>query len=406
MKRRIKSSEGRAPAPLADLRIRPQRLMVSLRREINRTEVKPCVVPGESVRAGDAVARGPALTLHSALDGRVETVEDAAIRIAVSDRQEPVPVSPAGIPDPDQLSAFASAMGLSGMGGSMFPSSIKLAASREAHTLIINAVECEPGIEIDEALLLEQPDLVTAGVRALHAALGFESTVLAVKPSSVQRLSKLAESVGWDICAMSEYYPGGAEKLIVRRLAGRMPPTGTLPFHWGYLVLSSASLWSLARSVSEGRPCIDRPLTVVAAGREPVNLIAPIGCPIGDVLDACGVEPTGDDRLIVAGGLMMGRRVSRDDPVLKGTNALFSLPIARRLTEPEKPCTLCGSCFDACPLKLHPIGMAERILRGERSRALEAHLEECFLCGACSAVCPSDIPLVQTFQQGKQWRRE
>ena len=110
--------------------------------------------------------------------------------------------------------------------------------------------------------------------------------------------------------------------------------------------------------------------------------------------------------MIVAGGLMMGRRVSREDAVLKGTNALFHLPTGRRLVQPEEPPTPWGSRTYACPLKLHPIGMADRIRRGKRSRALEAQLEECFLCGACSAVCPSDIPLVQTFHRGKQWRRE
>jgi electron transport complex protein RnfC len=50
--------------------------------------------------------------------------------------------------------------------------------------------------------------------------------------------------------------------------------------------------------------------------------------------------------------------------------------------------------------------MADRIKQRKHSKALAAQLNECFLCGACSAVCPADIPLVEYFQQGKQWLRE
>jgi len=71
------------------------------------------------------------------------------------------------------------------------------------------------------------------------------------------------------------------------------------------------------------------------------------------------------------------------------------------LTKPEDPCILCGACFDACPLGLHPSGMAERIKARQSSAALSAQLRECFLCGACSAVCPSNIPLAQYFRAAK-----
>ena len=102
----------------------------------------------------------------------------------------------------------------------------------------------------------------------------------------------------------------------------------------------------------------------------------------------------------------MGRSAGLDFRIGKGTNALMVLPIEQRLVRAESPCILCGSCFDACPLGLHPVGMVNRIRERRRSRALEHQLNECFLCGACSAVCPADIPLVQVLREGKSWMRE
>ena len=404
MKRSVQASTGRPTAPLEVLPALPVDLSFPLGEPVNRCALNPVVKPGDDVPCGASLAEGPHLVVHASVSGRVASVD--ADRILLRHEHDDQPASFATCPRPHagQLPAFARDMGWVGMGGSMFPTSIKLGAAKRIHTLIINAVECEPGIQIDEALMMHAPDTVRSGIDALRQALSIKRFALALKQPSVAHGMPFATACGAELLRMPDRYPGGAEKLLVARLEGRMPPAGQLPAAIGYLVFSVASLWALGRRLQNGEPSILRPLSLVTR-RQTRNLLVPVGTPVGHVLDACKVAVDPGD-LIIAGGLMMGRRVDRQSPVLKGTNALFVQPAGERLAKPEQPCIACGSCFDVCPLGLHPIGMADRIRARAQSRALDAQLDECFLCGACSAVCPSDIPLVQIFQQGKTWKRE
>lgn len=404
MRRLIRPGTGHAPGPIEELSARPaQRLTLPLDAATNRCAVLPTVLPGEPVAGGQPVARGESMVMHAPWSGRVcETT--AAHLVIEAQKSGPANFAPVEAPSGSEgLAAFAAAMGLAGMGGSMFPGAVKLRAASSIHTLVVNAVECEPEIEIDEALVLQQGERVAAGIGLLRRALAIGQTVLAVKRGSALAASRAIANEPVRVLVMPNRYPAGAEKLIVGRLTGRLPPAGVLPVHLGHLVFSAASLWALGRRAVEGRPSLDRPLTLVGPDGHRRNLVVPLGTGIGDLLAAAGIPDDPARRLLVAGGLMMGRRASPDSPVLKGTNAVFVRMPERRLGKPEEPCILCGSCFDACPLGLHPIGMAERIRTGLATSALRAQLDACFLCGACSAVCPSEIPLVQHFHEGKAW---
>ncbi len=407
MKRRIHSYAPDESAPPECLSKLPATVFIPLDAAINRCDMQAVVMPGEKVAFASPLAQGEHLVAHAPIAGRVDRVDADGIvlRREDADAVAGVDLHPGKIESAAAMPGFVRNMGLAGMGGSMFPASIKLAAAarQTVHTLVVNAVECEPGIRIDESLLLHDIDTVRAGLDALVAALGCRRTVLAVKRSATHRLSTALENMAEsELLRMPDHYPAGAEKLIVARLEGRMPAIGQLPIALGYVVFSVASLWALGRRLRTGEPSVMRPLTL-ATPKASYNLLVPVGTPVGHVLECLGIRRDPETEFLVAGGLMMGRRIDESAPVLKGTNAIFVRPASSRLLRAESPCILCGSCFDICPLKLHPIGMAERIRAGRRSRSLDAQLEECFLCGACSAVCPADIPLVQIFHRGKAW---
>jgi electron transport complex protein RnfC len=402
MKRFVRSTVHADVAPLENLAEQPKILIFPLDADVNRCEIKPVVKPGESVARGSVIAEGEHLCLHASLSGTIESITDTHIKLRPDGEQRNVAFSPAFL-DASEAHAFAREMGWVGMGGSMFPSSIKLRAAKQIHTLVINAVECEPGIQIDEVLLHQESETVIAGLDALRRAYGVEKTVLGVKRPSAEHSKDLAETSKAQLLVMPDRYPGGAEKLLIAKLEGKMPPSGLLPPSLGYLVFSVASLWALGKRVLSGEPSITRPLTLVSEGKT-INLLVPIGATVGDILVASGVTP-GPNDILITGGLMMGQRVDMHDPVLKGTNAIFVQHADERLVREEDPCIGCGSCFDVCPLGLHPISMADRIRDKQMSPALAGQLDECFLCGACSAVCPSDIPLAQVFREGKAWKR-
>lgn len=404
MRRIIAAHDGKAPTPLEPLPAAPAAVKLPLASATNRCELVPCLAAGAVVQAGEVVARADPLALHAPVSGRIVAVAADWMTIEASGAGAPS-FSPPPPPTAHTLSDFAAEMGLVGMGGSMFPAAIKLGAAESIHTLVINAVECEPGIEIDQCLLEHALDPVRAGVEAMVEALAIERVILACPKVAVPRLRPLEEPLSCRCHGMANTYPAGAEKLILGVLGGSIPPAGVLPVQQGFLVMSVASLHTVGLRLRTGQPSIERPLSLVT-DQATRNLRVPVGTPVQHLLDCTQVPFDPARQFLVAGGVMMGRRVDPESPILKGTNAIFVRARQRRLEAKEEPCILCGSCFDACPLGLHPIGMADRIRSGTASRALRAQLKECFLCGACSAVCPSEIPLVQVFHEGKAWLRK
>lgn len=407
MKRQVRSSHGATPpGPPESLETAPDDMCITLDPAVNRCRLEALVNPGDHVQCGQCIAAGKELAAHAPLSGVVRTANDTEILIKADANQQSSAASSSEVPDRETLPRFAADMGLVGMGGSMFPSSVKFAAAQSVHTLTINAVECEPGIEIDMSLLLHEPEPVKAAVEMLKEALDIQTTVLAVRKASAAHAKQARPTASTQIHCMPNTYPAGAEKLIVDALDSGMPGIGELPVQRGYLVISVASLWAIGRRLLEGRPSMDRPLTLVASGGESRNVVVPIGTSVRHLLETYGIHPEPNRDILVAGGLMMGKQVDQDYRIQKGTNAIFVHRISDRIRKPEEPCVLCGSCFDVCPLGLHPISMADRIKARACSRALESHVQQCFLCGACSAVCPAEIPLVQYFHEGKQWLRE
>ena len=176
---------------------------------------------------------------------------------------EPEPITH-GIEDinPETFPDFLDTIGLVGMGGSGFPASEKIRAAVGAHTLVINGVECEPGIAIDQTVLLHQAHWVQAGADASAQAIQAKTVILAVKndPGQISKLQELYPK--YSIVPFPDRYPAGAEKLILKKLTGKTPPPGTRPHQFGYLVQNVASLRAIGRALVDGIPVIERPLTL------------------------------------------------------------------------------------------------------------------------------------------------
>jgi electron transport complex protein RnfC len=301
------------------------------------------------------------------------------------------------IPD---LPAFLARIGLLGMGGARFPAALKARASAGVGTLVVNGCECEPGITVDQAVLLHESGLVEVGARALAGALGSRRIVIAVRqePRLAAELKRLYPD--FELLPCGREYPAGAEKLILRHLTGTLPPAGVLPYQLGYLIQNAVSLRTFGRAVQDAVPSVERPLTIaVPAQGFRRDVVAPIGMTAGELLGQFGIL-LGPGQVLVAGGLMMGVAADAQTPIHKGTTSLVVVPLAG-LRGRERDCIRCGACFDACPLDLHPVLLTEALARPPFSAATRAQMAECFLCGCCDAVCPAGIPLAQRLREGK-----
>jgi electron transport complex protein RnfC len=398
MHRRIGVTWPNHIPPLEALPARPDTLRVGLPPRFEETP-QWVVKPGDHVERGSLLATSQHVDHHAALAGRIDSLNLHTVTIATT---PDAPVSPRrSVACDGSYAEILKRIGLVGMGGSMFPAARKVAASATYHTLVINGVECEPGITIDQSLLLHASDTIRAAIDLAVEKTGAKRVVLAVgrKRSFMAQLSK---RYPYDLLPMPRSYPAGAERLIMRRLLKRMPAAGELPMQHGYLVQNVASLWGVGNAITTGDPILERPLALAApeAGIYH-NWLVPLGTPVQHLLDTAHIPYDPAQHLLIGGGLMMGRAITPETNINKGTTSV--LVIARRgLAAPARDCIRCGACNVACPLGLHPIGILDRVATKQTgSPALCAQLDTCFLCGACEAVCPSHIPLITQLKEAK-----
>ncbi|MDP8286104.1 MAG: electron transport complex subunit RsxC, partial [Candidatus Electryonea clarkiae] len=300
--------------------------------------------------------------------------------------------------------------GLAGMGGAAFPTHVKLSPPEEKpiNTVIINGAECEPYLTSDHRLMLEKPAEILAGAQIVSKAVGAKRTFVGIednKPDAVSVLKKAVKDGKFDIKVVSlpVKYPQGAEKQLINAITGReVPPPPGLPMDVGCLVQNVGSCVAIYNAVRFNKPLIERYVTVSGhAVNNPVNLIARIGTPFSELVEAAGGY-TKDAAKLLNGGPMMGSAQWTDMvPVIKGTSGIVVLNKEEAYISDEQPCICCGRCISVCPVFLLPTNIArlaefERFEDAENLGALE-----CMECGSCTYVCPSKRNLVHHIRFGK-----
>jgi electron transport complex protein RnfC len=408
----------------------PPRMFVPLLQHAGDV-ARPLVTVGDRVLKGQPIGLcEPCAAIHSPVSGTVEGIEERPMTHPSRHDGPCVVIRPDGeetwvtlepmadwqTVKPAQLIEKMQACGLAGLGGAVFPTHAKAldALERKAHTLILNGAECEPYISCDEMLMREQPEKIILGARILRKAMGVERVLLAIEDQmgSVSRaLQRALQQAGCDymtIVKVPMIYPEGGERQLIQVLSGLEVPLGGRPTDLGMICQNVATAAAVADAVSEGKPLIERYVTVTGHGvKAPRNFLALLGTPFSHLIDASGGYSDDVARLVV-GGPMMGFPLASDaNPVVKGSNCILALTHADIAeTQPEMPCIRCGECARVCPASLLPQQL-QQLVRHQHWDEASAHgLGACIECGCCDYVCPSHIPLVEWFRYGKGQQRE
>ena len=241
---------------------------------------------------------------------------------------------------------------------------------------------------------------VTASPRNTAA---INAVQMGVVNSALTEAVRNSGASGIDIIKVTTIYPEGGEKQLIKVLTGMEVPSGGRPTDLGLLCQNVATATAVARAVTEGKPLIERIVTVTGSGiRRPRNLLAQIGTPISNLVDECGGYAPEAARLVL-GGPMMGYALSSDgNPVIKAANCILVLSADDiRPPQAEMPCIRCGECARVCPANLLPQTLDWSVRNGLWDDAKDLGLSDCIECGCCDFVCPSHIPLVEWFRFGK-----
>ena len=315
-----------------------------------------------------------------------------------------------------------------GRGGAGFPTAMKWdfcrKAKGDAHYVICNADEGEPGTFKDRVILTEQPDLVFEGMTVAGYAIGAKQGFLYLRgeyeylvPHLEQVLAKRRRQglLGDDICGREDFdfdiriqlgagaYVCGEESALIESLEGkRGAPRDRPPFpvQKGYMDCPSSvnnveTLCSCARIVEKGAEWFTtmgtkdstgtKLLSVSGDCKSPGVYEVEYGISVEKLLDLVGAE---DAQAVQIGGPSgqclapkdFGRSISFEDMPTGGSTIIFGpdrdlLECMRQFTEffIEESCGWCSPCRVGTTMLLKQL---EKVLSGHGTKADLDKLEE------------------------------
>ncbi len=376
----------------------------------------PCVAVGDYVQVGQKIGEPSAFIsapVHASVSGTVIAVEDRphatrGMCLAVviqSDGKNTVheSVQPHDLDalTPDEIIEIVRNAGIVGMGGAGFPTAVKLKPNKPIDAVLLNGCECEPYLTADYKVLLHYADEVIFGLKAMLKAVGAPKGIIVIednKPDAIALLeSKTADMDNIEIVTAKTKYPQGAEKMLIKRVTGKMVPSGGLPADVGCVVANISTTKAVADAIQTGMPLIERVASITGEHiAKPGNFIVKIGTNVKDMIDYCG-GITGTNVTVKAGGPMMGfPQTNLNVPMMKGSNGIIAIESDE--SEPVE-CIKCGRCVDVCPMELQPLYFAKLV--GDPQALKDRKIMDCMECRCCEYICSSKIPLVTLIKLGK-----
>jgi len=379
----------------------------------------PIVAVGDQVKVGQKIGEAVGFIsapVHASVSGTVVAIEErphanrgTCLAVVIENDHKNTlheSVQPKG--NLDDLSAeeiveIVKEAGIVGMGGAGFPTYVKLKPNKPIEYVLLNGCECEPYLTADHHLLLAFADDVIFGLKAMMKTVGAEKGVIVVednKPDAIELLqAKVADMPNIEVCTAKTKYPQGAEKMLIKRVTGRMVPSGGLPADVGCVVSNVSTVKAVADAIKTGMPLIERVTSVTGEYiANPGNFIVRIGTPAQALVDACG-GITCECATVKAGGPMMGFvQNTLEAPIMKGSNGIIA--IDTDVTE-EKSCIKCGRCVDVCPMELKPLRFAKYADTENWEGFKTERVMDCMECRCCEYICPSKIQLVTKIRAGK-----
>ncbi|MDY2810492.1 MAG: RnfABCDGE type electron transport complex subunit C [Candidatus Faecousia sp.] len=392
----------------------------------------PVVAVGDHVKVGQMIAREEgrfSSPVHASVSGTVTEIgtmdtakggKTATIRIESDGKMEvDDSVRTPVLTDCDSFLQAIRDSGMVGLGGAAFPTWAKLNEARNpdyhVDTVLINAAECEPYITSDHRMMLSHPDWIADGIEYLRKYMSdylsgavYKICIEKNKPDAIEVLKKtFADKPYVQIQELNAIYPQGAKQVMLYNATGRVAVAGRRFPSFGALIINVSSLALTAHYLKTGMPLVERIVTVDGpAVAKPMNLIAPIGTSIRELLNVTGLKS--EPGKVVVGGPMNGEAIcSVDDPVVKVSNAVLAFDEKSAVLPEASACINCGRCIEKCPVGIS-VASVERMMKiaDEEYRVkmlIDTGVRQCVDCACCSYVCPAHRPLLQINQQAKSY---
>ena len=293
--------------------------------------------------------------------------------------------------------------GVVGMGGAGFPTHVKLSPKEpdKIEYVLVNGAECEPYLTSDYRRMMEQPDLVVGGLKCMLKLFDNAKGCICIEDNKPDCIAKMTEFVKdeprIEVKTLKTKYPQGAERCLINAVTDRELNSSMLPADVGCVVDNVDTVCAICRAVLEGRPVIEKIVTVTGDGiANPQNFRVKTGTSFAELIEAAGGFK-GTVEKVVSGGPMMGFAMfDYHVPIVKTSSAILCLTKDVVAANEESACINCGRCVSGCPARLVPSRLATYAEEGQEELFVKFNGMECVECGCCSFVCPAKRPLTQS----------
>ena len=377
----------------------------------------PIVAVGDAVLKGQKIAEAGGFVsspIYSSVSGTVKAIEPR--RVTVGDMVNSIIIESDGefhevayeeTEDVTKLSneeiiGKIKEAGVVGMGGAGFPTHVKLSPKEpdKIEYIIANCAECEPYLTSDYRRMIEEPEKLVEGMKIILQLFPNAKGIFGVednKPDCIEKLQALvAGDSRMEVCPLQTKYPQGGERQLIYATTGRAINSAMLPADAGCVVDNVATLVSIYQAVAEGKPSMERVVTVSGdAVNEPGNFRVPFGMNQAELVDAAGGFKTEPEKLISGGPMMGFAMFSLDVPVTKTSSSILGFTKDEVAKFEPTACINCGRCVDACPSRLIPSRLADYAEHHDEETFTKHNGLECMECGSCSFVCPAKRQLKQ-----------
>lgn len=377
----------------------------------------PIVSVGDHVLKGQKIAEAGGFVsapIHASVSGTVKAIEPHfnptgskvnCIVVENDGEYQEVPYAPAKPLDEltkEEILNLISEAGIVGMGGAGFPTKVKLSPKEpeKIEYVIANCAECEPYITADYRRMLENPEELVSGMKVVLKLFDNAKGIFGVednKPDCIAKLKELTkDEPRMEVLALKTKYPQGAERQLIFATTGRAINSNMLPADAGCVVDNVETLIGIHHAVIDGRPVIERIVTVSGDGvKEPGNFKVLFGTNQRELVEAAGGF-FGEPEKVISGGPMMGFAMfTLDTPITKTSSSILCLTKDEVAANEPSACINCGRCVEVCPSRIIPSRLADFAEHHNEEAFTKWEGVECVECGSCSYVCPAKRQLKQ-----------
>lgn len=279
---------------------------------------------------------------------------------------------------------------LTGMSGNGFSvkTKLELFLQNQSHNqsynmLLINGVECEPGLIHDEWILSNHWNEVSKGIALLGQMIPFERCVLACKMTRDKKRKK-RDAVGFEVCMVPARYPMGEEHLLIRQVLGKTLQREEHPVDAGILVMNVQTVYQiyclLTKQYHNGRFIT---LANLDSGEASVAYVTRGENIKGKLMKSF---PENIEQECFAGaGIMSAHAIARTES-FSDQISFAAIGHPARISN-EAVCKGCGRCNRKCPSGVNIKKIVGRRETDSQADISDLGIENCIRCGSCTFFC-------------------